>query len=323
MSILHLCNTFFEQELSGQIPDSIEKAFAQNSILMQLQFLPLLYANTSDGLLVTERPEKELNLELYLLGDTPPFSQLETWGYSNLAKQWADSLGILYEMPPWDVVKMVNSKAYSFAQSPLPGAKLLYEGDPIPANVVLKSCFGAAGRGLIFSDTPKAQKFCKTQWEMGLPVIAEPWVKRIVDFSTQWKISPEKEISFIGTTFCKTTPSGIHHSNTVGDWEKELDFSSFIDKQKTAARPVLKEMAEMGYFGEVGFDAMIYNEHLLQPIVEINARKTMGLVTLMLQQRDYPDQKITLTYAPTKNPGPLPQTLGRLKFSRQLVISIH
>ena len=55
MSILHLCNTFFEWELSGQLPTTLERAFAKNPIFLQLQFLPLIYANPDEGILVTEK----------------------------------------------------------------------------------------------------------------------------------------------------------------------------------------------------------------------------------------------------------------------------
>ena len=96
MSILHLCNTFFEWELCDETPDTLERAFTQNPLFLQLQFLPLLYANRLDGLLVTEKPLFPLKRPLCLIDEFPPFDHLETWGYSQLAKVWATQHNIAY-----------------------------------------------------------------------------------------------------------------------------------------------------------------------------------------------------------------------------------
>ena len=314
MAILHLCNTFFEWELMGQTPPTLEEAFAKSPIFAQLQFLPVLYAKEGSALLVTLMPEEKFPFPLYLTSDRPPAAKLETWGYSQLAKEWAEERNIQYDMPPWDVVKLINSKAYSFSKSPLPGARLVYAGDSIEPNTVLKSCFGTAGQGIIFSDSPSAKNFCEQQWKLNLPVIAEPWVNRTCDFSTQWVISKGGEIAYLGFTLCKTTATGIHQSNTVG-----VDPPSFVEVQKAMAEEVLEEIAQMGYFGEVGFDAMVYGDNQLQPIVEINARKTMGYVALTLQQK-YPDSEVELSYIVTKEKGPLPTEIGPIKFSRQAIV---
>lgn len=310
MSILHLCNTFFEYELAGQFR-SLEEALSSNALVQQLQFLPLVYKDPSDGIVVSG-----------ICPDSPSsFSKLETWGHSRLAKGWADQKKIPYTIPDWDLVRMVNSKAYSFSKSPLPGGKLLRPGDKIPPETILKTCFGTAGRGHLLSNSPKAKTFCQQQWDLGLPVISEPWVERESDFSTQWKIEENKEIVFLGATQCVTTSSGSHRSNIVGDIEWEKRYESFIKAQKNKAQEVLEEMADWGFFGEVGFDAMIYGERKLQPIVEINARKTMGWATLMFQQKHHPGKRVEMAYVTSKEPGPLPTRLGQMNFSRQIIIT--
>ena len=208
---------------------------------------------------------------------------------------------------------MTPSKSFSFSRSPLPGARLVYQGDPIEKGTVLKSCFGTAGRGLVFADHPKAKSFCEEEWKKGLPVIAEHWVRRHLDFSTQWVISKSKEITFVGATICKTSPSGVHQSNIVG-----VDIP-MLHEHKEKVAPILDEMASMGYFGNVGFDAMIYDENILQPVVEINARKTMGWVALQVQQEHFPGKAIEVAYIKAKEPGFLPQAVGKTQFDRQLI----
>lgn len=315
MSILHLCNTFFEWELSGCVASDLSAALTLNPIIAQLQFLPYLYASPSDGVIASDRPANP-PLTTYAIGEHPLPAKIETWGASQLVQEWARSKDLIYQMPPWDVVKMVNAKTYSFSKSPLPGSKLLYKGDRIEANQVLKTCYGTAGRGLVISDHPKALVFCEKEWGRGLPIIAEPKVERTLDFSTQWVISPSGEIAYLGSTICKTSEQGAHISNSVGD-----KAPTFLEEQKSAAMPILEEMAQMGYFGEVGFDAMIYGSNQLQPVVEINARKTMGWVTLMVQRQKYPGENLELAYVPSKEEGILPLHLGKQRFPRQ--ISVH
>jgi len=314
MSILHVCNTFFEWELAGLAGDTLASALTLNPIMTQLQFLPYVYGNEIDSVLATDKPD-EMTLPTYTLDEQPPLSKVETWGASQLVQEWALARDLQYTMPPWDVVKMVNSKTYSFAKNPLPGAKLIYKGDPLEPKMVLKSCYGTAGRGLIASDSPKAKGFCENEWKRGLPIIAEPWVERTLDFSTQWIISPSGEIAYLGSTICKTSSKGAHMSNRAGGQPP-----SFVEEQKSVAMPILEEMATMGYFGNVGFDAMVYGQNQLQPVVEINARKTMGWVTLQVQQKKYPSEIIELAYLPSDQKGPLPTHLNSLNLPRQIFL---
>ena len=331
MSILHICNTHFEWELDGALPPTLEAAFAQNPIFLQLQFLPLVYGSIGDGLVVTAFPEKfpESELTLYPLISKPPFQKISSWGHSKLIQDWAVSRGIHYEMPPWDLIKMVNSKAYSFAKSPLPNSRLIFDDEEFSPGFVLKSCFGTAGTGHMFSENPKAKEFCQMQWRKNLPVIAEPWVFRIVDFSTQWFISTDGQITYLGVSFCKSSKTGVHQSNTVGDYEREKKYAYFISEQKEIASAVLQEMSDLGYFGNVGFDAMIYlegSEEKLQPIVEINARKTMGFVALMLYKKY--KKPLELAYINSTAPGLLPNSVidaqgNKKPFSKQLISAIQ
>ena len=74
-----------------------------------------------------------------------------------------------------------------------------------------------------------------------------------------------------------------------------------MEKHQEIALDVLKKIATCGYFGNIGVDAMVYRlngEILLHPIVEINARKTMGYAALTLQQQHFPEEILTLSFSP-------------------------
>ena len=75
----------------------------------------------------------------------------------------------------------------------------------------------------------------------------------------------------------------------------------FLEEHREFVTEVLEEIALMGYFGLVGFDAMVYGNHKLQPIVEINARKTMGLVALAVQNQHHPGKDVEIAYIPERD----------------------
>jgi hypothetical protein len=53
----------------------------------------------------------------------------------------------------------------------------------------------------------------------------------------------------------------------------------------------------MVYFGHLGIDAFVYDEKKLQPIVEINARKTMSYAALMMQRKN-PQKTLRFSFSP-------------------------
>jgi hypothetical protein len=302
MSRLHICNTFFERELETSAPRPLAEWIRSHPVVLQLQFLPLLYAGPKDRILVTELPENP-DPRLCLIDHPPPGSVIEHWGPSIAIHAWAKKHGLDYHIPEWELVRKVNSKVFSFAESPkLPGAALLKNQDEIkdwieatPGPKVLKTPFGAAGSGHILN--PDVKRLYKT------PIIGEPWVERVLDFSTQWQ-----DGELIGVTIFENEPNGTYkgtYEGTVEPWalEEHLD----------VARPLIKKIAGMGYAGNIGIDAFIYlweGKKRVHPIVEINGRKTMSWTALQMPQR-----KLTYTRS---NRGLLPSHLGATQFSRNI-----
>jgi hypothetical protein len=240
-------------------------------------------------------------------------------------------------MPQLDLVRKVNSKAFSFTHSPkLPGSALLHSEKEvldwcaaIEGPKVLKACFGFSGRGHLLLPCPPEQlkRFIAKEFQYNHPIIGEPWVARTLDFSTQWWIDRNQQISYLGETICVNSARGQYLETHVGDVLHS--HVRFVEEHKESAFPILQKMAAEGYFGNVGIDAMIYNNDTLQPIVEINARKTMGYVALKLQQTRFPKQTISLSYqSASQLANLLPNSLVKqdgsiVKFAKQLVINVH
>lgn len=327
---LHIANTYFEKELKENRPLDIETALCRSPAFAQLQFLPCLYARGKEGVLVSDLPLPPFSSlqPLHLVsqpGDLSSYTHLESWGASLALNAWALSRGLIYDMPPWDVVREVNSKAFSYMQSPkLPGSALLFSKEEIlewsdcqKNKHVIKSCFGAAGRGHLHLPTKEKnlEGFLKRE---GLPVIGEPWVQRDLDFSTQWKIEKNGTIHYLGATICVTSPEGHHIANLVGDIS-----IPHLDAQREIALSCLKKMAAMKFFGNVGIDAMIY-EGKLHPVVEINARKTMGWFALETQKHLFSKQTISVSYiAGSSGVSLLPHATTHQQFTLRLIINEH
>ena len=97
---------------------------------------------------------------------------------------------------------------------------------------------------------------------------------------------------------------------------------------KEVATRALKKMAALGFFGNVGIDAMIWGNDILHPIVEINARKTMGWIALQIAKRLFPNQTIQVSYGAADHAqGLLPQGIIKLngevvKFHRNLLVNV-
>ncbi|GAB4193659.1 MAG: hypothetical protein Tsb0015_16480 [Simkaniaceae bacterium] len=356
MPILHIGNTNFEWELSHPAKVPLEKSFEFHKNFIQLSFLPLLYANEEDYVYATYFPSEEYLAALTNLGFSLPklisketirqgFS-VESWGSSQIVKQFAKQHKLTYNPPDWEIMKQIASKEYSFMQSPMHEGKVLHEIEEAihwilktKGKKVLKSCYGFSGQGhyhieenLNSADEipPSIYAFLKNEIEMHKrPVIAEPWVDRKLDFSSQWNILPDGKIQFLGTTLLKTSPKGVHLENIAAENPRELflTYHSQVEEHLDFAKRLLKEITMKGYFGHVGLDAMIYqknNRWNLQPLVEINPRKNFGLIALLLREK-FMQRFLPLRYLPKeqiKNVPLLPFSAGECIFKKQLEMEL-
>lgn len=319
--VYQIANTFFELELLGKTPSSIEQSFSEHPLFFQLQFLSLLYANVADKALLVNAPERsflqthpvkipEFSLITEELDPTIP---IESWGPSPTIAAFARERGLCYPMPPESLIGKIHSKEFAFSESQkLPNAQIIDTEEKLirwhlsfPGKKVLKTCFGTAGRGHFFlNDSVNPQelhKFTREEWSQNRPIIGEPWVERLLDFSTQWRIEQAGNIQYLGATVCGNTKRGQYGYTLVGKESELFDtFLPFLQEHLTIARPLIKKIQSLGWFGHLGIDAFVYKapDPKLHPIVEVNARKTMGYVALSLQKTHYPDEILEVSYRP-------------------------
>lgn len=329
MSTVYIANTNFEFELAEMPFPSLEQSLSLHPLCLQLQFLPLLYAQPQDKVAITALPSHDYLASLLQLGWWPeglpqlvplhlhePFQgkKCVSWGPSRLVQAWSQARHMPYVTPTnWEMIRLVNSKAFSFRYSSLLGATLLANEQELTAWLhqlegpkVLKTSFGLSGQGNRIIEqalvTPQLLAFCQKEWLQGRALIGEPWLQRVCDFSTQWMIHPEGQIEEVGVTRFETDAQGAYQGTWAGP--EELLFAPylpFLAQHRQMAEQVLNDMAARGFFGPVGIDALLYHcprtqSIALYPIVEINGRQTMSLVALRLQQRLCPQQVVYLTF---------------------------
>jgi hypothetical protein len=325
--IVHVANTNVEFEFAGAYLSNLEESLSQHPLCLQLQFLPLLYAQSDDIVAVTHLPKREYiaNLQqrwpyklpqLVHLQEVKPFLEKEclSWGPSRQVQTWTMARRMHYAIPQdWQVVSLVNSKAFSLRYTPLSEGALLYDEQElldwlqkVKGPKVLKTCFGLSGQGNRQINenipSPRILTFCRKEWQQGRPIIGEPWLDRLLDFSTQWLIHPHRNIEWIGATRFETDSHGTYQGTLAGT--EEILFASleiFLNEHRRIAQKALADIAAMGFFGHVGIDALLYRNAqtgsiCLYPLVEINGRQTMSLVALRMQKLLCPNHVLRLRF---------------------------
>lgn len=328
IAVVHVANTDVEFELASFSSRSLQKSWIGSFVFLQLQFLPLLYAQAGEFVAVSHFPDnfyldklsnhpwfQNTLPHLTLLSDPqlPPSSICKPWGHSPQIQAWALKNHLHYPFPsPWSMVQKVHSKSFSFQFSPLPQSSLIRNEKELhnwlkknSGPKVLKTCFGLSGQGhyRLIEElvSPLLLKFCHKEWSANRPLIGEPWVERLEDFSSQWFIHPSQEIEWLGFTRFETDSEGKY----LGTWAGgELSFSpslkKYLQEHKQKAYQTLQVLAQLNYFGPVGIDALIYRQNgqvLLYPVVEINPRQTMSSLALCLQNRLAPQKTLHLSFS--------------------------
>ncbi|MFB6813951.1 hypothetical protein ACFCV8_05325 [Streptomyces sp. NPDC056347] len=203
------------------------------------------------------------------------------------------------ELPHPSVVQQVNGKAWSSelaAALGLPGAgTVVRSADELAAavqrlrgTVLVKDPYGVAGRGTVEVTGPgplgRLVRRLRAQEEAGLrtELVVQRRYERAQDFSAHLEVRRDGTWSLRGLQ--GMTNGGYRHavSHPVPpDLSAELDRRGYPAVLERVARA----LAAAGYFGPAGIDSMLLADGGWLPVLEINARMSMGLLTLELDER--------------------------------------
>ena len=169
-------------------------------------------------------------------------------------------------------------------------------------DVLLKAPYDCAGRGhqRVKSDSSEQEirRWITKMLSNHGGVVVEPWLDRVLDFSSLYEMTASGEVKFIGMTEMENDAAGRFIGTRVyPKWGTGIppEVAEFLFREagvmawyKVKIPSALSALLE-GYIGPVGVDAMVYRNAdgslALRHIIELNVRMTMGRVALELQKK--------------------------------------
>ncbi|MBW2272175.1 MAG: hypothetical protein JRG96_02795 [Deltaproteobacteria bacterium] len=174
--------------------------------------------------------------------------------------------------------------------------------EPLSRSFTLKPRFGTSGRGRVAgsageADTPAIRGALPRLAERG-GALLEPWFARSRDLSAQLFVGDDGRITLLGTLEQIVAPSGLFlgHRGEIDSRGRVFSHGDFEESLREAAPLVAIAAAAEGYRGPCGVDAFALRlsgatddgdpeREILRPVVELNARFTMGIVAIGLVRR--------------------------------------
>ncbi|WP_030993880.1 MULTISPECIES: hypothetical protein [unclassified Streptomyces] len=153
---------------------------------------------------------------------------------------------------------------------------------------VIKDPFGVGGRGILEVDRPAVlrtiTRYLGRQVGDGrrVELVVQPkWPKR-ADFSGYLDITRAGGVEFLGTQ--SVEHRGLSHVGVgplSGELADEADRQGF---SRTLVRLGAAIAAE-GYWGPVGVDSLLLGDGRIVPVLEINARRSIGMLNMAIDRR--------------------------------------
>lgn len=151
----------------------------------------------------------------------------------------------------------------------------------------MKSPWSSSGRGVINTGADMNESHVRP-WCRGIlrrqgSVIAETPACRVADFATEWNLSGGDAV-YLGLSSFRTSNRGKYISNYRIPQEKlKAAFQNVcifpLDKLIVIQKKILEDVL-CGYEGLLGVDMIVEESGALRPFVEVNLRRTMGMLYL-------------------------------------------
>lgn len=221
------------------------------------------------------------------------------WGWTPSAVAAGAGAGAVVRPVALEIVKRVNSKLWSHALEvelgiTLPGAALsstveelrgaIARACPAPGDKwVIKSPYGFAARERVLGRGPVLEaaqgRWCERRFARGETLIFQPWLAVVREYGVVAEIADDGAFTVHGVSDLQTNGAGTGTGYVLG---RPPAPERLRELGRVAALACERLFAE-GYAGPVGVDAL---EHAggLHPLLEINARYTMGFVALAAER---------------------------------------
>ncbi|WP_373048062.1 hypothetical protein [Vulgatibacter sp.] len=231
------------------------------------------------------------------------------WLSTPRASRRLEKLGLRLAAPDPEVVRRVHDKAFALRTArklglcPLGDRIRIFEPDELGGleaalaalepgtGWAVKPRFGSSGRGRIpvrGGVLPPLGGAIDRLARLGGAVL-EPWLDRTADLSVQLHVDRDGAVRLLGSTRQILSSSGIYLGNRCLLGERPRAGTDRDDALEAAALQIGAAAAAQGFFGPCGIDAFLYRtadcSEVLRPVVELNARYTMGTVALGILER--------------------------------------
>ena len=134
-------------------------------------------------------------------------------------------------------------------------------------------------------------------------LLVEPFLAKKLDFSCQMHIELDGQVRFLSLQQMHNQQLAYQGSSRLGAEQTALiERSGYFRQMEAVGARIYRE----GYWGDVCIDSMQLEDGCVIPVVEINARKSMGLMNYHLDQFFSPDGLHSyFTFLSVGYPGPL------------------
>ena len=265
-------------------------------------------AREGDALLVEEAPSDSLlreaarrAVELVTLDTAGRQADriFTPWGWTPGVVALGERVGARVSPVALETVRRVNSKLWSHALEQelgiaMAGACAAADFAELAAAVaracpgaddkwVIKNPFGFAARERVLGRGARLEGaqavWARRQFAAGETLIFQPWLERVREYGATLEITHDGGINLVGISDLQTNGAGTGTGYLLG---RKID-SARRAELEAIARRVGARLFREGYTGAAGLDAL---EHTggLHPLLEINARYTMGFVALAIER---------------------------------------
>ena len=276
----------------------------------------LWLARPGDALLLREPWPEPLRCEARRRGvelvspshSAPQTARIFTpWGWTPSALAAGERAGALVRALPFTMVARVNSKLWShalevelgLAQPGATTASTLAELREAVAGAcpragdkwVVKSPLGFAARDRVLGRGPSLagpqEKWSLRRLSKGETLIFQPWLEVLREYGVVMEIASDGALEMQGISDLQTNGAGTGTGYLLG----RPPTPERVAELEGIARVVGERLFREGYYGPVGIDAL---EHAggLHPLLEINARYTMGFVAVAVERHLKPTTPI-------------------------------
>ena len=172
------------------------------------------------------------------------------------------------------------------------------------SHVAIKPLLGASGLGLRRVPVPgQTATGDNNDHDITCPVIVEPWFDKICDLSVLFEVDASGRVRVLDITRPLVDRAGRYSGHALGRPFTFPDtngqefapgffakiYPAWMDELRETATAIGKKMHAAGFSGAAGIDSLVYRDPAsgeleLRPVVEINARLSMGRVAVAIEK---------------------------------------